>query len=160
MNALTQDRIKQQLNIGIVYFLQGYVTEHLVDLQNLYLKQDVLDLYASVEHMWILCNNMDQAMCLYKWKIDSDIRTKNHWELLKVIQDHLTWTKYSPDHEIKQQHGNIKWSMGNTNIASLQTWLRMICTVKETTMQDKNQEWLRDLYFQSITRFLVRQQAY
>ena len=59
----------------------------------------------------------------------------------------------------QQLRRNIKACMGNANITSLQTWLQVIRSVKETTMHGKNQERIHDFRAQSITRFLVRQPA-
>ena len=76
-----------------------------------------------------------------------------------MTEEHLKITKYSSDHDTQQLRQNIKTSMGNANISSLQTWLQMIRSIKETIMQDKNQERIQDLRAQSITRFVVRQPA-
>ena len=81
---------------------------------------------------------------------------RNRKEIIKTIQELLGRTKYYPDHSVQQLRRNISRSIGNTNITSVQTWLRMIRDVKETTLKDKQQERIPEPRTQSISRFLVR----
>ena len=76
-----------------------------------------------------------------------------------MIEEHLKRTKYSPNFDTQQLRRNIKTSMGNANITSLQTWIRMIRAVKEKEIQNKNHEQIQNLRAQPITRFLVRRTA-
>ena len=166
MKTLARDTIKQQLDIGIKAFLQGYISRNWAVLQNIYLKYDDFNddnvnwTRALVSSIWEYSTTIWSKRCeQVNGKLDSGIRLKNRREIIKTIEEHLKRTKYSPDYETQQLRRNIKTSMGNANITSLQIWLRMIRTVKETEIQDKNQERIRDLRAQSITRFLVRQTA-
>ena len=73
-----------------------------------------------------------------------------------MIQENLRRTKYNIDHDAQQLRRNISKSIGNANMTSLQTWLRMIRTAKKGKLQDKQQERIVALRAQPITRFLVR----
>ena len=84
------------------------------------------------------------------------MRIKKRKEIVKMINKHLKRTKINPDHNVQQLGRNIVRSLGNANMTSLQTWSRMIRTVKESKLQYKNQERIPELRVQSITRFLVR----
>lgn len=166
MKTLARDTIKQQLDIGIKAFLQGYISRNWAVLQNIYLKYDDFNddnvnwTRALVSSIWEYSTTIWSKRCeQVNGKLDSEIRLKNRREIIKTIEEHPKRTKYSPDYETQQLRRNIKTSMDNANITSLLIWLRMIRTVKETEIQDKNQERIRDLRAQSITRFLVRQTA-
>ena len=166
MKNLARDIIEQQLSLGIKAFLQGYIIKHWAMLQNIYLKQEdfnddnVCWTRTLVSCVWEYSITIWYKRCDHiKGKTDSEVRIKNRKETVKMIEEHLKRTKHSPDHDTQQLRRNIKASIGNANISSLQTWLRMIRTVKETTMQDKNQERIQELRAQPITRFLVRQTA-
>ena len=89
-------------------------------------------------------------------KTDASMRIMKRQEIVKMINEHIKRTKRNPDHNVQQHGRNIARSIGNANMMSLQTWLRMIRTVKECQIQNKNQERIPELRAQSITRFLVR----
>ena len=89
-------------------------------------------------------------------KSEPSMKRKTRKELIKLIQENLRRTKYNTDHDVQQLRKNISKSIGNANVTSLQTWLRMIRTVKEGKLQDKQQERIAKLRTQPITRFLVR----
>lgn len=84
------------------------------------------------------------------------MRIKKQKEIAKMMNLLLKRTKNNPDHNVQQLQRNITQSLGNANVMFLQTWLRMIRTVKEGKLQDKDQERIPELYAQSITRFLIR----
>ena len=163
MRELTRNTMANQLSTGITYFLQGYITKHWVVIQNLYRKHadfnDDNTFWARsvIAGMWEYSVSMWTSRCEHvNGKTDASMRITKIKEIVKMINEHLKRTKSNPDHNVQQLRRNIARSLGNANVMSLQTWLRMIRTVKECKLQDKNQERIPELRAQPMSRFLVR----
>ena len=155
--------MSNQISIGITYFLQGYLTKHCVVIQNLYHKhEDFNDDNTSwvgsvIAGIWEYSVTMWTSRCeQVNGKTDASMRITKRKEIVKMINEHLKRTKSNPDHNVQQLYRNIARSLRNANVMPLQTWLRMIRTVKECKLQDKNHERIPELRAQPITRFLER----
>ena len=163
MRELTRNTMSNQLSIGITYFLQGYITKQWVVIQNLYRKQEDFNddntswARSVIAGIWEYSVSMWTSRCEHvNGKTDASLKITNRKEIVKMINEHLKRTKSNPDHNVQQLYRNIARSLRNANVMPLQTWLRMIRTVKECKLQDKNHERIPELRAQPITRFLER----
>ena len=102
MRDLTRDTMTHQIKIGTQYFIQGYITNHWVVIQNLYQKRDdfnddnVCWDRSMISAIW----DYSVAMWTQRYehihgKSEPSMKRKKRKELITLIQEKLRRTKYN-----------------------------------------------------------------
>ena len=137
MKELTQKTMTLQLSMEITYLLKGYMFRQWAVIQYIYRKQKGFNddntcwMRSLIKAIWDYSASIWKKRCeQVHGHSEKSIRMRNRKEIIKTIQEHLRRTKYHPDHNVQQLRRNISRSIGNANITSLQTWLRMISDIK------------------------------
>ena len=152
-----------QIKMGIENFQRGYLSSHWDVLQNLYLKKsdfndgNITWTRKVVRAIWKYSTTLWNERCKMINR-GGNLRssTERRQEIVQILEEHLKRTKYDTTWEVQQLRENIKRSLGNANIESLRTWVRMIRSVKECKISNKPQDRVHDMRAQPITRFFRR----
>ena len=163
MFQLVNDILEHQREIGIKFFIQGFLSSNWEIAQNLYLKKndynDSLTDWSTrvIRAIWKFSVSIWKARCDFVHGKESGKTTSTlRKELITLIKIELERTKAHAEHSTKQLRKNVQKSIGNAQIAALEIWLSMLRNVKGEIFQRKTYEGIRQTRAQPITKFFRR----
>ena len=161
--VLARQVFRNQDKLGNTSILQGYISKDWSIVQNVYNgSKDITDVdvdWASkiIKHIWKYSLTLWKERCQEIHGTDGN-KTKSlkRKELITLLQSELERTRFYGDFEIWQLRVNIKKSLHNAQVTSLQQFLDTIRAVKESEIMLRRENQIRSTRSQLITRILLR----
>ena len=163
MNDLVQEAIKYQKDMGVNFFIKGYLSSTWEIVQNIYLGNtdfnDRLTDWSTkiIRAIWKFSCSFWRNRCdVVHGKDITKSSSARRAEIIKLINKELERTKMHAEHSTRQLRQNVRKSIGNARVAALEIWLDMLRNVKGEIYLRKSFEGISTSRAQPITNFFRR----
>ena len=163
MSDVIQQIYDHQMEIGLKFFVQGFISSKWEIAQNLFLKKDDFNDSLTdwntklIRAIWKFSTFLWHSRCDFVHRKQSGkTKSARRKELGDLIQTELTRTKSHADHSTRQLRKNVQKSIGNARVEALEIWLNMLRNVKGETFLRKSHDTIRATRAQPITIFFSR----